>query len=166
IKFRHSQPFEGLQNKSIRLLVTLTVLLCFTACENETAQALADVQAELAVVQEQLAAAKATNAKQAGMIHSVFFWLREDLTEAESVEVIAAVNGLREITHIKDAYLGPPAPTEERGVVDNSYNYALILHFDDVEAQNAYQIDPIHVKFVEENKDKWTKVVVYDHLVK
>jgi hypothetical protein len=34
--------------------------------------------------------------------------------------------------------------------------------FDDRAGQDAYQVDPIHVKFVEENQHLWNKVIVYD----
>jgi hypothetical protein len=69
------------------------------------------------------------------------------------------------VESIEKMYVGPVAPTEARGVVDNSYNLALIVHFSDIAGQDAYQIDPVHLKFVDEHKDKWTKVIVYDNLV-
>jgi len=34
--------------------------------------------------------------------------------------------------------------------------------FDDQAGQEAYQIHPLHTKFVEENSHLWSKVVVYD----
>lgn len=98
-----------------------------------------------------------------GMIHSVFFWLKPDVTEAERATLLAELEKLKEIETVQRAFIGPPSATEERGVVDNTYSYAFIVWFADVEAQNAYQIDPIHLAFVEKNKDLWTKVVVYDN---
>jgi hypothetical protein len=53
--------------------------------------------------------------------------------------------------------------TSERPVVDQSYQVALNIVFKDKATQDAYQIHPDHVKFVEEVfKKVVTKVVVYD----
>lgn len=98
-----------------------------------------------------------------GLIHNVFFWLREDLSAAEEAAFLEGVKSLNTISTVKAFYLGPPASTEKRDVVDNSFSYALLVHFDDIEGQNAYQIDPIHLKFVEDHQDKWTRVTVYDN---
>lgn len=99
-----------------------------------------------------------------GMTHSVFFWLKEDLSDENKAAFLEGVKSLRGIKSVGTLHIGPPAPTEERGVVDNSYSYALLIDFENVEAQNAYQVDPIHLKFVEDHKDKWTKVIVYDNM--
>lgn len=98
-----------------------------------------------------------------GMIHSVYFWLRPDVTEEERSTLLAELDKLREIETVQRAFIGPPAATEERGVVDNTYSYAFIVWFEDVEGQNAYQVDPIHLAFVEKNKGLWTKVMVFDN---
>jgi hypothetical protein len=127
--------------------------------------ALAALQTELTTAQEELAQLTAAAAQKPGLVHSVFFWLKDDLSDADKAAFRAGVASLKTVSTVKDMYIGPPAPTEERGVIDNSYSTALIVHFADVAGQNAYQIDPIHLKFVEDHKDKWTKVVVYDSLV-
>lgn len=98
-----------------------------------------------------------------GMIHSVYFWLKPDATEEERNTLLAEMDKLREIETVQRVFIGPPSATEERGIVDNTYSYAFIVWFEDVEAQNAYQIDPIHLAFVEKNKHLWTKVVVFDN---
>lgn len=97
-----------------------------------------------------------------GMIHTVYFWLKPDVTAAERQQLLDELNKLKEIQGVQRTFIGPPSATEERGVVDNTYSYAFILWFKDVEAQNAYQIDPIHLAFVEKNKHLWAKVIVYD----
>ena len=60
--------------------------------------------------------------------------------------------------------VGTPAPTEKRPVIDDSYDFALIVECRDVAAQNAYQVDPIHLAFVEKYKGFWTRVQIYDSL--
>ena len=63
---------------------------------------------------------------------------------------------------IKLTHIGTPAPTEARDVVDHSYSVSYMAMFDSKEDQAAYQIDPIHIKFVDENEHLWEKVIVYD----
>ncbi len=141
--------------------------LAFFACNDgtEMQSKIQDMEKQLADATAKSEAAATEQTTQPGLIHTVFFWLKADLTEEEKAAFLQGVQSLRSIKHIKACYIGPPAPTEERGVVDNSYSFALINHFDDVAGQDAYQVDPIHLKFVEDHKDKWTKVVVYDNLV-
>ena len=143
------------------LLLTLTSFACDTS-ELETR--ITDIETKLENTKAALAEAETALADSPGLIHSVFFWLREDLSEADEAAFMAGAESLKAISTIKSCYIGPPAPTEERGVVDDSYSYALIVHFQNVAGQDAYQIDPIHLKFVEDHQDKWTKVVVYDNL--
>lgn len=146
-------------------------LLCLSfLCATFFACAPEDRSAELASLQEQLTEAKqkaeqAMTAPAPGFIHSVFFWLKEDLTDEQKAKFKAGVQSLSQIKHIQTFYMGPPANTVERGVVDNSYSTALICQFEKPADQEAYQIDPIHLKFVEDCKDLWTKVIVYDNLV-
>jgi hypothetical protein len=44
----------------------------------------------------------------------------------------------------------------ERGVTDRSFDVALTILFRDGPAHDAYQVDPIHLAFVEGNKEAWT----------
>jgi hypothetical protein len=92
-------------------------------------------------------------------VHMVFFYLKE----ATSVEEFIAItsNFITSIDLVKSYHLGIPAGTP-RDVVDNSYSVCLVATFDSKEDQNDYQVHPIHLKFVEDHKDKWDKVVIYD----
>ena len=153
----------------MRIFVLAISLVFFSACNQDR---VTELEATKATLEEQLGAAlteltqlKEKTAYQPGLIHSVFVWLREDLTAAERADFEAGVASLRNITTVKGMYAGPVAPTEARPVVDNTYSTALIVFFDDQAGEEAYQIDPIHLKFVEDHKDKWTKVLVYDNLV-
>ena len=137
------------------------------ACNNSvTDSTIKQLEEELADVKMQLEEATAAPEIEApGLIHNVFFWLREDLGTEEKSAFLEGVKSLKAISTIKSFHVGPPAPTEARDVVDNSFSYALLIHFNDVEGQDAYQVDPIHLKFVEDHKDKWTKVIVYDNTI-
>jgi len=106
----------------------------------------------------------ATEPTMANFVHSVFFYLKEDLTEAERSAFLEGVKSLGDIEYVKQFDLGVPAGTP-RDVVDSSYDYNLILRFEDADAQNAYQEAPIHTAFVEAHSDKWTRVQVYDTIL-
>jgi len=62
---------------------------------------------------------------------------------------------------IRRFHIGKPAGTS-REVIDASYSASWCLTFDSAADQDSYQVDPIHLKFVEECKNLWKKVVVYD----
>jgi hypothetical protein len=98
------------------------------------------------------------------LLHHVFFWLKEPNNEAHKKQLVAALNELLKVKTIKMSHIGFPAGTESRDVVDHSYSVSYLTMFDSQSDQDAYQIDPIHLKFVEENSHLWEKVVVYDSL--
>lgn len=96
------------------------------------------------------------------LIHHVFFWLKEPKNEAHKKQLVKALNDLLKVETIKLSHIGYPAGTESRDVVDHSYSVSYMTMFDDQAGQDAYQVHPLHVKFVEENSHLWEKVVVYD----
>ena len=97
-----------------------------------------------------------------GMIHTVFFWMNEDVDEAGERAFKDALMELEAIPSVKRMFVGPAAATADRDVTDNSFDYSLILWFDDIEGQNAYQVHPIHTAFAEGQGPKFSKVIVYD----
>jgi len=96
------------------------------------------------------------------LIHHVFFWLKEPKNEAHKKQLVKALTNLLKIETIKMSHIGFPAGTESRDVVDHSYSVSFMTMFDDRAGQDAYQVHPLHTKFVEENSHLWNKVVVYD----
>lgn len=103
----------------------------------------------------------ADQAKQK-MIHQVFFWLNEDVDVQDFMKEASVLGKCKTVDKF---YIGKPAPTEARDVVDNSFQVACTLFFKSVEDQNAYQVDPDHLKFIERNSTKWNKVQVYDFVI-
>ncbi len=93
-----------------------------------------------------------------GFIHNVFFWLKEEITEDQKKAFLKALKSLGEINTVCDLYTGTPAGTP-RVVVDNTYDFALIVHLDD-------QVDPIHEAFAASQSHLWEKVQVFDVLIK
>ncbi len=99
------------------------------------------------------------------MIHTVFFWLDENLSKEELTEFEEALVLLGTVPTIDQYYWGPPAATENRDVIDNSYSYAINVHFSSLKAQKTYQDHPIHKEFLKQ-APKWKKVIVYDNEVR
>ncbi len=98
------------------------------------------------------------------LVHHVYFWLKEPKNEAHKKQLVKGANDLLKIKSIKMSHIGYPAGTESRDVVDHSYSVSYMVMFDSQADQDAYQIDPIHLKFVEENQHLWNKVIVYDSI--
>ena len=130
-----------------------------TAAIDEWQQKVASLEAELAEAKAQLANAGPTDQT---FVHNVYFWLKEGITAEEEKAFLTGLVSLKGIESIGQFYYGPPAGTP-RDVVDNSYDYALSIHFNDKAAQDAYQVDPTHLAFVEKLADSWRKVQVYDN---
>lgn len=96
------------------------------------------------------------------LIHSVFFWLKPGLTPAQRTTFRAEVGRLAAVRTIEKIYVGAPATVPERGVTERSFDLALTLVFRDGAAHDAYQVDPVHLAFVERNSALWTRVQVFD----
>jgi len=98
------------------------------------------------------------------LVHHVYFWLKEPKNEAHKKQLVNALNELLKVETIKMSHIGFPAGTESRDVVDHSYSVSYMVMFDDRAGQDAYQVHPIHTKFVDDNQHLWNKVVVYDSI--
>ena len=96
------------------------------------------------------------------LFHSVYFWLKPDLTPAQRAEFQQGVATLAGIKSVEKVSIGSPAATARRPVIDHSYDVALIVQCRDVAAEAAYQVDPLHLAFVETCKHLWTRVQIYD----
>lgn len=94
-------------------------------------------------------------------IHAVYFWLKEDITAEERETFLRGLRTLPTVDTIQRAHIGVPAETN-RPVIDRSYAYALVFEFADKAAQDAYQVHPIHLQFVKDCEQYWTRVQVYD----
>lgn len=97
-------------------------------------------------------------------VHTVFFWMKEDLSDEEAKFFESELEKLGQCPTINSYKYGKPAGTP-REVVDNSYGYAWIVDFATSEDQDAYQEEPIHLEFIDNCKDLWTRVQVYDTIL-
>jgi len=96
------------------------------------------------------------------LVHTVYFWLKPDLTPAQRAEFQRGVESLGTIKAVDKFYIGTPAATEKRPVIDHSFSVGITVVCKDVAAEKAYQVDPIHLAFVNSCKAFWTRVQVYD----
>lgn len=96
-------------------------------------------------------------------VHQVYFWLKNPGSTADRDKLVEGLHTLTKIKHIKTWHMGIPAGTS-RDVIDGSFSISWLNTLKDRTAQDAYQIDPIHLAFVENYKHLWVKVVVYDSI--
>ncbi|KKO91828.1 MULTISPECIES: Dabb family protein [Sphingobacterium] len=96
------------------------------------------------------------------IVHVVNFWLKEDLSEKEKKNFVGFFEELRKIDVIKTLNYGIPAHTNPRPVVDNSFDYTLIVTFKNLQDITRYETHPIHLKAIEKYQHHWTKVMVKD----
>ncbi len=94
-------------------------------------------------------------------IHHVYFWLKNPDSKEDLQQLIDGLKKLSAVKTIKQFHIGRPAATN-RDVIDTSYSVSWLLLFDNAADQDSYQVDPIHLKFVETCSHLWKKVVVYD----
>lgn len=100
-------------------------------------------------------------------IHTVYFWLTD---EASQDDRLAFEKGLAELGNspcTTNYYWGAPLKTDNRDVVDDSYDYGSTTFFDSEEQHDVYQsTDAVHMNFINSFKHLWKTVKVYDHRMK
>jgi hypothetical protein len=99
--------------------------------------------------------------KKNGFIHHVFFWLKNPESKEDLQQLIEGLNQLSKVSTIIDFSIGKPAGTN-RNVIDNTWSVSWLLLFENIDDQEIYQTDPIHLKFIEECSPLWNKVLIYD----
>lgn len=95
------------------------------------------------------------------LVHSVFFWLKPDLTDEQTAAFRAGLESLAGIEVAEAVYVGTPAATD-RPVIDRSYSFGLTVLLPDMAAHDAYQEHPLHKAFLEQFVGSWEKVLIYD----
>ncbi|MBI4626789.1 MAG: Dabb family protein [Verrucomicrobia bacterium] len=96
------------------------------------------------------------------LVHTVYFWLKPELSPAQRADFRRGVESLAGIKAVDRTYIGVPAATPKRPIIDDSYSLALTVVCMDLAAHDAYQVDPIHLAFVDNFKTFWTRVQIYD----
>ena len=93
------------------------------------------------------------------LVHTVLFWLKPGQDRAAFQ---AQVETLAGIPTLKAFWVGTPAATAKRPVIDTSYDVCLTTVFDSVADHDVYQEHALHLAFLSNNKDRWQRVQVYD----
>jgi hypothetical protein len=94
--------------------------------------------------------------------HVVIFWTDPANPKAAEELLAGAKRYLAPIPGIAHFHAGKMA-SSHRPVVDQSYQVALNVVFDNKQSQDDYQVHPLHLEFVEQVfKPNCKKVVVYD----
>lgn len=96
------------------------------------------------------------------LIHSVYFWFKTDADPELVAEFEQGLRRLCSIPSIQQAYFGRPEQTPPRPVIDQSYAWALVEHFNTLADHDAYQEHPLHVEFLARFSGSWDRVQVYD----
>jgi len=124
-----------------RALLIITTLIGFTSCQQPE-----------------------SNTIDTNFIHVVYFWLNNPDSQTDKQEFEEKLGLFMETSnYAKTKFVGVPS-LSDRDVVDDSFSYSLIVSFTSKEEQDLYQTEPAHLKFVEDAKHLWSKVIVYDSL--
>jgi len=97
--------------------------------------------------------------------HNVYFSLKDNSPEARKKLVDACKKYLTK--HPGEVFFaaGTLAEDLKRPVNDRDFDVALHIVFQDQASHDKYQDDKRHKEFIEENKDNWKKVRVFDSVV-
>lgn len=93
--------------------------------------------------------------------HHVIFWLKADTTDDQKLAFRKSLESLQGVETVKSVHVGTPAPIE-RAVVDTTYTFSLVVFFEDMAEHDVYQTHPIHLAFLDEFRQYFDKVVIYD----
>ena len=80
--------------------------------------------------------------------HIVVFWLKEDLSDAHRSAFRVGLESLKSIESAPGGYIGAPAGTGDRPVIDKSYSLTLTVLFDTIRDHNVYQVHPLRQTFL------------------
>lgn len=97
--------------------------------------------------------------------HDVFFTLKDNSPAAQQKLIAACQKYLR--GHPGEVWFaaGGRVTTLKREVNDQDHDVALHIVFRDLASHDRYQDAPRHKQFIDENKDNWKKVRVFDSWV-
>lgn len=93
--------------------------------------------------------------------HHVLFWLKPNTTEEQKAAFKKGLESLENIETVKIFHIGTPAAIE-RAVVDTTYTFSLAIFFEDLTGHDVYQVHELHQSFLNNFRDLFEKVVIYD----
>ena len=99
------------------------------------------------------------------MVHDVYFTLHDNSEAAKRRLLDGCKKYLVDHPGVLAFACGTVAAELARPVNDRDFDVSLHIMFVDKAAHDRYQASPAHVRFVEENRDNWTRARVFDSLV-
>jgi hypothetical protein len=97
------------------------------------------------------------------MVHSVYFWLKQELTGDQRALFESELKRLPALSYLASGWVAKPAATEVRPVTDHSFDYHLQLEFKSMDDHAFYQSECLdHKRFVDTCKPMFDRVIVYD----
>jgi hypothetical protein len=93
--------------------------------------------------------------------HVVIFWANPSKPDAPNELIAAAKKYLASIPGIVNFHVGKMV-NSHRDVVDQTYQVALNIQFQNKQAQDEYQDHPQHLEFVRRCRPLLVKLVIYD----
>jgi hypothetical protein len=96
--------------------------------------------------------------------HIVLFWLKPELSSAEVQAFREGLEALKTIPTTRGVYIGTPAPTAPRPIIDISYSIGVTVLFDSIADQDIYQVHPAHQGFLKQFSHCWSKIRIYDFM--
>ena len=94
--------------------------------------------------------------------HVVIFWTKPEIENSADILLAGVEKYLRPIPGVLFFHVGRMV-TSPRPVVEQSYQVALNLVFDNKQGQDEYQVHPLHIEFVEKIfKPNCARAVIYD----
>jgi hypothetical protein len=100
--------------------------------------------------------------REALLVHNVFFSLKDNSRPARDRLLQACRKYLTPHPGIVSFACGTRAEELQRPVNDRDFDVALHIVFANQAAHDQYQNAPLHLQFIEENRDNWQKVRVFD----
>lgn len=111
-------------------------------------------------------AATAEDKKGGKMVgHMVYFSLKDNSPAAKEKMIAASKKYLAKHPGTEFFAVGTVVEELNREVNDRDWDIALQLVFTDKAAHDKYQDAPLHKQFIEENRENWKKVRVFDAYV-
>ncbi|OWK43706.1 Dabb family protein [Fimbriiglobus ruber] len=94
--------------------------------------------------------------------HMVYFKLKDATPESKTKLVEACKKYLEDHDGVVFFAAGVIGEEFKRDVNDRDWDVALHIVFTDKAAHDKYAVHPEHIKFINENKETWAKVRVFD----
>src|SRR5438094_7679644 len=129
------------------------------------AASLCAVLTAVGIILQSRQSAEAGGGKGPMIVHNVYFSLKDNSAAAKEKLIAACKKHLTK--HPGEVFFaaGTLAGELNRPVNDRDFDVALHIVFQDRKAHDEYQDAPRHQQFIDENKENWKKVRVFDSLV-